>query len=149
MRTTATLAVTTALGLGLAACGPAVPTAAPLPGEPVTGEPQTTASGLQYYVLTEGTGAQPTVANTVEVDYAGYLLDGTKFDSSYDRGQPASFTVGGVIRGWQEGLALMKVGGKYKFVIPGNLGYGPEGSPAAGIGPDATLVFDVELHEVQ
>lgn len=108
---------------------------------------KTTASGLQYEVLTEGTGATPTAANTVSVHYRGTLLDGTEFDSSYKRNQPAEFPLGNVIRGWTEGLQLMKVGGKNKFYIPASLAYGESGRPS--IPANSTLIFEVELLSVK
>lgn len=117
-----------------------------LPGEPVQGEPVVTASGLQYYVLAEGTGEPPVPGSSVSVHYTGYLMDGTKFDSSIDRQSPITFVLGQgqVIQGWDEGIALMKPGAKYKLVIPPELAYGAAGlSPS--IPPNATLVFDVEL----
>ncbi len=105
---------------------------------------ETTGSGLQSIVLTEGTGdTSPTASDTVEVHYSGWLLDGTKFDSSVDRGSPATFPLNGVIAGWTEGVALMKVGEKRKFLIPADLAYGSAGRPS--IPPNSTLVFDVEL----
>lgn len=104
----------------------------------------TTASGLQYEVVQEGTGASPKATDQVTVHYTGTLLDGTKFDSSVDRGQPATFPVNQVIAGWTEALQLMKVGGKYKLYIPPALGYGERGA-GGEIGPNALLVFDVEL----
>ncbi|MGH9881533.1 MAG: FKBP-type peptidyl-prolyl cis-trans isomerase [Pyrinomonadaceae bacterium] len=106
----------------------------------------TTASGLKYSDLVVGTGATPQRGQTVTVHYAGMLENGTKFDSSYDRGVPSDFRigVGAVIKGWDEGLMSMKVGGKRKLIIPPNLGYGPEGRPPT-IPGNATLVFDVEL----
>ena len=103
-----------------------------------------TASGLQYEVLTEGTGPQPKATDTVTVNYKGTLMDGTVFDSSYDRGQPATFVLNQVIPGWTEGVQLMKVGSKYKFYIPAALGYGERGAGGV-IGPNAPLVFEVEL----
>lgn len=104
----------------------------------------TTASGLQYEVLTQGTGARPSATDQATVNYRGTLVDGTEFDSSYERGEPATFPINQVIPGWTEGLQLMTVGSKYRFVIPSNLGYGERGSGPV-IGPNATLVFEVEL----
>lgn len=118
------------------------------PGDPVTGDWVELPSGLKYYDLVEGTGPMPPNSQaTVKVNYTGYLIDGKKFDSSVDRGQPASFTLGGVIPGWTEGVGSMKVGGKRKLVIPWNLAYGDRGRPPV-IPPKATLVFDVELLEI-
>jgi len=104
----------------------------------------TTPSGLQYMVLREGSGARPMASDTVRVNYEGKLLDGTVFDSSYERGEPVEFPLNRVIAGWTEGVALMPVGAKYRFWIPSDLAYGPGGSPPR-IGPNATLTFDVEL----
>jgi len=109
---------------------------------------KTTASGLQYEVITEGTGPKPKASDEVTVDYVGTLLDGTEFDSSIKRGKPASFPLNGVIPGWTEGLQLMSVGSKYKFYIPGKLAYGAQGQQQAGIGPNETLVFEVELKSI-
>lgn len=108
----------------------------------------TTASGLQYQVLREGNGQSPKATDTVECHYEGTLIDGTKFDSSYDRGQTATFPLNQVIAGWTEGLQLMKEGGKYRFFIPYELGYGERGA-GASILPFSTLVFDVELVSVK
>jgi FKBP-type peptidyl-prolyl cis-trans isomerase FkpA len=108
----------------------------------------TTASGLQYQVITEGKGPKPKLTDTVSVNYKGTLLDGKTFDSSYDRGEPASFPLGQVVPGWQEGIALMPVGSKYKFWIPASLGYGDKGTPGGPIPPNATLVFEVELLDI-
>lgn len=108
----------------------------------------TTASGLQYQVVTQGKGPKPAATDTVKVHYTGTLLDGTKFDSSVDRGEPATFALNAVIPGWTEALQLMPVGSKYKLWIPGKLGYGEQGTPGGPIGPNATLVFEVELLDV-
>lgn len=107
-----------------------------------------TDSGLQYEVITEGDGPKPTAEDTVSVHYVGTLLDGTEFDSSVARGQPAEFPLGGVIPGWTEGLQLMNTGSKYRFVIPSDLAYGDRGAGQA-IGPGATLIFEVELLEIK
>lgn len=104
----------------------------------------TTASGLQYKQLVAGNGAKPTTSDRVKVHYHGTLVDGTVFDSSYARGEPIVFPVTGVIAGWVEGLQLMTVGSKFEFTIPSQLAYGTNGSGPA-IGPDATLIFEVEL----
>ena len=108
----------------------------------------TTESGLQYEVLKAGKGAKPTAADRVKVHYHGTLLDGTVFDSSVDRGEPTSFGVSQVIKGWTEALQLMPVGSKYKLYIPGNLAYGTRGS-GAKIGPNQLLVFEVELLAIE
>jgi FKBP-type peptidyl-prolyl cis-trans isomerase len=104
---------------------------------------KTTASGLQYEVEKQGTGPKPKATDTVKVNYLGTKIDGKKFDSSSDRGQPATFPLNGVIKGWSEGLQLMPVGSKYKLFVPANLAYG-ENAPGP-IGPNATLIFEVEL----
>ena len=107
---------------------------------------KTTDSGLQYESLREGKGKSPTGDDVIKVHYVGKTIDGQQFDSSYDRGQPANFAVAAVIPGFAEGLQLMKEGGKYRFVIPENLGYGLDAPPS--IGPNQTLIFEVELIEV-
>ncbi|MGL1935079.1 MAG: FKBP-type peptidyl-prolyl cis-trans isomerase [Fibrobacterales bacterium] len=103
-----------------------------------------TESGLQYEVLEEGEGDKPSVESTVRVHYAGTTIDGAEFDSSYKRGEPAQFPVGGVIKGWTEALQLMSVGSKYRLTIPSDIAYGAQGAGQA-IGPNETLCFDVEL----
>ncbi len=108
----------------------------------------TTASGLQYKILTAGTGAKPTAADTVVCNYKGTFIDGTEFDSSYKRGKPAEFPVGGVIPGWTEALQLMPVGSKWQLVIPSGLAYGTRGAGGA-IGPNQTLVFEVDLISIK
>ena len=112
---------------------------------PASGEMKTTASGLKYQVLKRGAGtASPKPTDTVKVHYHGTLLNGTVFDSSVERGEPVSFPLNAVIPGWTEGLQLMTVGDKFKFVIPPNLAYGAN-SPSPKIPPNSTLVFEVEL----
>ena len=111
-------------------------------------EVTTTASGLQYEVLTEGNGPKPTAEDKVTVHYHGTLTNGEVFDSSVDRGEPATFPLNGVIKGWTEGLQYMGVGSKYKFVIPSDLAYGERGA-GGKIGPNATLVFEVELLSIE
>ncbi len=111
-------------------------------------EVKTTGSGLQYQVLGEGSGARPAADATVKVHYRGTLLSGETFDDSYARGEPAQFALNQVVPGWQEGLQLMPVGSKYRFWIPGELGYGEQGTPGGPIAPNATLVFEVELLEI-
>ena len=117
---------------------------------PSKGSEVTTPSGLKYIDEVVGTGVSPSPGKQVTVHYTGTLENGTKFDSSRDRGQPYTFPIGAgeVIKGWDEGVMSMKVGGKRKLIIPGNLGYGPMGSPPK-IPPNATLLFDVELLEVK
>lgn len=109
----------------------------------------TTASGLQYEVLKAGEGPNPAPTDNVTVHYTGSLLDGTVFDSSVKRGEPASFSLDGVVPGWSEGVQLMNKGAKFRFVIPSDLAYGEQGAPRAGIGPNATLIFEVELLDVK
>jgi FKBP-type peptidyl-prolyl cis-trans isomerase FkpA len=122
-------------------------TAAPTP---VSGPPQSTPDGLEYWDITVGTGATAKPGDTVKVQYTGWLVDGKKFDSSVDRHEPFSFTLGQgqVIKGWDEGVAGMKVGGKRQMRIPPSLGYGSRGAGGV-IPPNATLIFDVELVGVQ
>jgi FKBP-type peptidyl-prolyl cis-trans isomerase FklB len=103
--------------------------------------------GLQYIVITNGTGATPSPTDVVSVNYRGTLLDGTEFDSSYKRGQPAQFPVGGVIHGWTEALEKMNVGSKWKLFVPADLAYGEQGRP--GIPPNSVLIFEVELLDVK
>lgn len=107
-----------------------------------------TASGLQYKVITEGTGAQPSVTDTVTVHYKGTLIDGSEFDSSYSRNQPASFALNQVVKGWQEVLPMMKTGAKWQVVLPPELAYGENGA-GGKIGPNATLVFEIELLDIK
>ena len=101
-------------------------------------------SGLQYKILTAGTGAKPTTTDTVSCNYRGTLINGKEFDSSYKRGQPASFPVSGVIKGWTEALQLMPVGSKWQLFVPADLAYGDRGA-GGDIGPGETLIFEVEL----
>lgn len=108
----------------------------------------TTASGLQYTILTEGKGEKPTASSKVTVHYQGTTLDGKEFDSSYSRNAPATFPLNRVIAGWTEGVQLMPLGAKYRFFIHPDLGYGAQGAGGA-IGPNETLIFDVELLSIQ
>ncbi len=109
---------------------------------------KTTASGLQYKVLRSGNGKKPKATDSVTVNYEGRLIDGTVFDSSYKRGKPVTFPLNGVIKGWTEGLQLMPVGSKYRFFLPSKLAYGARGTGGI-IGPNATLIFDVELLSIK
>jgi FKBP-type peptidyl-prolyl cis-trans isomerase len=102
-------------------------------------------SGLQYKIVNAGTGPKPAASDSVSCNYRGTLVNGTEFDSSYKRGQPATFEVDRVIKGWTEALQLMPVGSKWQLFIPSNLAYGETGQPRGGIEPNATLIFDVEL----
>jgi len=108
---------------------------------------KTTSSGLQYEVLKAGAGASPKASDRVKVNYRGTLIDGTEFDSSYKRNEPATFGLNQVIKGWTEGLQLMKPGAKYKFYIPSDLAYGPRGQ--SGIPANSTLIFEVELLDIE
>jgi FKBP-type peptidyl-prolyl cis-trans isomerase len=105
-------------------------------------------SGLQYKILTQGTGPKPTPSDSVVCNYRGTLINGTEFDSSYKRGEPATFPVTGVIKGWTEALQLMPVGSKWQLFVPSEMAYG-ERSPAPQIGPNSTLIFEVELLSIQ
>ncbi|HUO75822.1 MAG TPA: FKBP-type peptidyl-prolyl cis-trans isomerase [Candidatus Paceibacterota bacterium] len=122
----------------------------PTPGTAAASAVKTLSDGLQYQDVTVGTGAVATAGKTVSVNYTGWLTDGTKFDSSLDRGTPFQFELGAgmVIKGWDEGVAGMKVGGERKLIIPASLGYGAAGAGGV-IPPNATLVFDVQLLGVQ
>ena len=106
-------------------------------------------SGLQYKIIKQGDGPKPTAADTVVTNYSGTLIDGKEFDSSYKRGQPVTFPVGQVIKGWTEALQLMPVGSKWQLFIPSSLAYGEHAPPGSNIGPNSTLVFDVELLSIQ
>jgi FKBP-type peptidyl-prolyl cis-trans isomerase FklB len=106
-------------------------------------------SGLQYKILKEGNGPKPTASDSVVCNYKGTLINGTEFDSSYKRGEPATFPVTGVIKGWTEALQLMPVGSKWQLFIPPDLAYGPRGTPGGPIGPNATLIFEVELLSIK
>jgi FKBP-type peptidyl-prolyl cis-trans isomerase FklB len=106
-------------------------------------------SGLQYKILTAGSGPKPTATDSVVCNYKGTLINGTEFDSSYKRGEPATFPVTGVIKGWTEALQLMPVGSKWQLFVPADLGYGPRGTPGGPIGPNSTLIFEVELISIK
>ena len=110
---------------------------------------KTLPSGLQYKVIKAGKGKKPKATDTVTTHYRGTLIDGTEFDSSISRGKPASFPVNGVIPGWTEALQLMEEGAKWQLFIPSNLAYGDRGTPGGPIGPNATLIFDIELISIQ
>jgi FKBP-type peptidyl-prolyl cis-trans isomerase len=118
-------------------------------GKGEVGKEITTDSGLKYTDLKIGEGKEAKKGGTVVAHYVGTLADGTKFDSSYDRGQPATFPLTNVIEGWKEGIPGMKVGGKRKLVIPAELGYGKRGTPDGKVPPDAELIFEVELVDVK
>jgi len=106
-------------------------------------------SGLQYKVSREGTGKSPLSSDTVTVNYRGTLINGEEFDSSYQRGVPATFPVNGVIKGWQEALPMMKEGAKWQIYVPSELAYGPQGAGGGNIGPNETLIFDIELISIK
>ncbi|HTR23135.1 MAG TPA: FKBP-type peptidyl-prolyl cis-trans isomerase [Terriglobales bacterium] len=110
---------------------------------------KTTSSGLQYKVLVEGKGPKPTAEDTVVCNYKGALINGNEFDSSYKRGEPATFPVTGVIKGWTEALQMMPVGSKWQLFIPSSLAYGENVPPGASFGPDSTLIFEVELISIK
>ncbi len=110
---------------------------------------KTLPDGLQYKVIKEGEGKSPKATDTVSVHYRGTLIDGTEFDSSYKRNEPAEFPVNAVIKGWTEALQLMKEGAKWTLYIPSNLAYGERGFPGSPIGPNATLIFEIELLKVK
>jgi len=151
MRRRALVLATVFAALAAVAVGAAPPAAKPKPQPPAKEQKEvTTASGLKYVDLKVGTGEEARAGDKVTVHYTGWLTDGTKFDSSVDRGQPFVFPLGArrVIRGWDEGVAGMKVGGKRKLTIPPDLGYGARGAGNV-IPPNATLVFDVELLKVE
>ncbi|HJN43938.1 MAG: hypothetical protein CL477_01910 [Acidobacteria bacterium] len=136
------------VGFAAAASAQGVPVPDDVAAAPADAE--TTASGLAHKLLEAGTGAEhPGPRSSVVVHYTGWLANGTQFDSSVDRGQPIAFALDRVIAGWTEGVQLMVVGEKRRFWIPGNLGYGDRGNPAAGIPGGAPLVFDVELLAIQ
>ena len=130
-----------------APAAPVAPAAPSYPGDAVDGAGTVTASGLKYFDIVVGDGPQPSgPATRVTVHYSGWLTDGTKFDSSVDRGRPSTFALNRVIAGWTEGVGSMRVGGKRKLVIPSDLAYGPGGRPS--IPPNSTLIFDIELLEI-
>ena len=143
------LAALAMFGMALGCGGDKKPTASASAPTTVTGNGTTTASGLEYWDIVVGTGATAVSGSQVKVHYTGWLISGQKFDSSLDRGEPFSFLLGAgqVIKGWDEGVAGMKVGGKRQLRIPPTLGYGAEGSGGV-IPPNATLIFDVELLDV-
>jgi FKBP-type peptidyl-prolyl cis-trans isomerase len=148
------LALAAALGVSIGCGGGSkseAPASAPSTSSPakVSGQPTTTPSGLQYWDIVVGTGTTAQPGNTVKVHYSGFLTNGTKFDSSRDRGEPFVFPLGAgqVIKGWDQGVAGMKVGGQRQLRIPPELGYGASGAGSV-IPPNATLIFDVELLEV-
>jgi hypothetical protein len=131
---------------------PALPTSIPgVPALPAGTQAITTPSGLQYYDVVTGTGTGAQAGQSATVQYTGWLLNGTKFDSSVDKNQPFTFPLGGgqVIRGWDEGVVNMKAGGQRRLIIPANLGYGEKGAGGGAIPPCSTLIFDVQLISVK
>jgi FKBP-type peptidyl-prolyl cis-trans isomerase FkpA len=135
------------IGGGAAAASPGTAGGSQTAASPAAGTVHTTYSGLKYEVLRPGTGARPSSYNKVKVHYHGTLTNGTVFDSSVQRGQPATFGLNQVIAGWREGIPLMQEGAKYRFTVPPHLAYGAAGMPPK-IGPNQTLIFDVELLQV-
>ena len=120
-----------------------------IPALPTEVKTKTLAGGLQSMDIKRGTGKTCPAGATVTVHYTGWLPDGTKFDSSVDRGEPATFPLSGVVKGWGQGIPGMKIGGKRRLVIPPALGYGADGTPGGPIPPNATLIFDIELLGIQ
>jgi FKBP-type peptidyl-prolyl cis-trans isomerase len=142
---TAALALALTSTLSMGADAPKTDGAKPAPA--AAGKVVTTASGLKYEILKDADGPKPKATDQVTVHYKGTLTDGTEFDSSYSRGEPATFPLNGVIKGWTEGVQLMSPGAKYKFTIPSDLAYGPSGR-GAKIPPNATLIFEIELIKI-
>ena len=146
-----TLAALAALVMGVGCTGTALADKSDFPeyDDTKAGEFKTTDSGLQYRIINPGSEAKPAATDKVNVNYHGTLPDGRTFDSSFDRGEPISFPLNGVIPGWTEGLQLIGEGGQIQLVIPPDLAYGQRGAPGSIIGPNQTLHFDVELLKIQ